>query len=172
MTETSSSHCAAQQQSQDAYPPSAEDASPRLPDEVEADSSQYTFQQQRQEEALQFIHMQHSWQQLSSSLAELDSTSDLLVQLLHNSRQHIQTHHLPPPEDVQQQSSASNSAAQHQPCSRPDTCSSNTSNSSTAVDDLQQQLSALLAEKHRIEADRQDMALQQGKYKGTIAQVC
>jgi hypothetical protein len=170
MQETSA-HCAAQQ-SQDAYPPSAEDATPRTSDKVETERSQDVLQQQQQEAALQFSHMQHSWQQLSSSLAELDSTSDLLVQLLHNSRQHIQTHHLPLPDDVQQQSSTSNSAAQVQPCSRPDTCSSNTSNSSTAVDDLQQQLSALLAEKHRIEADRQDMALQQGKYKGTIAQVC
>lgn len=171
MAETAAS-CAEQQQSQDANPPSAGDASPRAPHNIEAESSQNVIEQQQQDATVQFKHMQHSWQKLSSSLAELDSTSDLLVQLLHNSRQHIQTHHLPPPKDLQQRGSTSSSADALQPCNQPDTCSSDTSNSSTAVDDLQQQLSALLAEKHRIEADRQDMALQQGKYKGTIAQVC
>lgn len=39
------------------------------------------------------------------------------------------------------------------------------------VQDLQQQLVALQAEMQRVEADRQEMAVKQGNYKGTIAQV-
>lgn len=103
------------------------------------------------------------WQQLCRSIAELDSTSDLLVQLVHNSRQQVTT---------TQQEEASASLQHEQPITRqlPGTPDSSKS-TGDAVDTLQQQLLALLAEKQRIEADRQEMALQQGKYKGTIAQV-
>ncbi|KAF8072613.1 hypothetical protein HT031_000273 [Scenedesmus sp. PABB004] len=39
------------------------------------------------------------------------------------------------------------------------------------VAELEQQLAALAAEKARVEADRQEMAVKQGNYKGTIAQL-
>lgn len=39
------------------------------------------------------------------------------------------------------------------------------------MQDLQHQLLTLQAEKQRVEADRQEMALQQGQLKGTVAQV-
>lgn len=42
---------------------------------------------------------------------------------------------------------------------------------SEVVQELQQQLAALQAEKQRVEADRQEMAVKQGNYKGIIAQV-
>jgi hypothetical protein len=43
--------------------------------------------------------------------------------------------------------------------------------SSSLVLELQQQVATLLAEKQQVEADRQEMAIKQGNYKGTIAQV-
>jgi hypothetical protein len=45
------------------------------------------------------------------------------------------------------------------------------SSSSSLVLELQQQVATLLAEKQQVEADRQEMAIKQGNYKGTIAQV-
>lgn len=39
------------------------------------------------------------------------------------------------------------------------------------VQELQHQLASLQAEQQRVEADRQEMAVKQGNYKGTIAQV-
>jgi len=109
------------------------------------------------------LQQEPQWQQLCRSVAELDSTSDLLVQLVHNSRQQVTT--------TQQEEAPAN--LQHeQPTTRqlPSTPDSSKS-TGDPVDTLQQQLLALVAEKQRIEADRQEMALQQGKYKGTIAQV-
>jgi hypothetical protein len=136
-------------------------------------------QQQQQQQGVEPLDssetLQQQLQQLCSGIADLDGFSDLLVQLVHNSKQH--TH--PQPQEQQPCSTqhAGSSGAEQQDCrasspgSQGNRSTSNSSNSE-AVDELQQQLSALLAEKQRIEADRQDMALQQGKYKGTIAQVC
>lgn len=139
-------------------------------------------QQQQQQQGVEPLDrsetLQQQLQQLCSGIADLDGFSDLLVQLVHNSKQ--QTH--PQPQEQQPCSTqhAGSTNAEQQDCrasspgSQGNSSNSSTSNSSNseAVDELQQQLSALLAEKQRIEADRQDMALQQGKYKGTIAQVC
>jgi hypothetical protein len=45
------------------------------------------------------------------------------------------------------------------------------SSTGSLVLELQQQVATLLAEKQQVEADRQEMAIKQGNYKGTIAQV-
>ncbi|KAF6264473.1 hypothetical protein COO60DRAFT_127049 [Scenedesmus sp. NREL 46B-D3] len=51
-------------------------------------------------------------------------------------------------------------------------CSSSSDNStSSLVLELQQQVATLLSEKQQVEADRQEMAIKQGNYKGTIAQL-
>lgn len=130
-----------------------------------------TCKQQQQQQCLQeqpqASLVQQHLQQLCNRIEELNNTADLLVQ-------HVQQHHNQqeqPLQHVQQ-----DSLQPLDPCStRHDSdssgCCASSSSSSQAVDELQHQLSALLAEKQRIEADRQEMALQQGKYKGTIAQV-
>lgn len=128
---------------------------------------QAAVQQQLQEPQ----DLQPHWAQLCSSLSELDSTSDLLVQLLQGREQQKQADQVfQHPASLQQQQQPDNSSVEQQQ-GAGSSSSGGASNSSEAVSEMQQQLSALLAEKQRIEADRQDMALQQGKYKGTIAQV-
>lgn len=108
--------------------------------------------------------LRQQWQHLCGSIAELDSMSDELLQLI--------THN-----DASCRDEAVNEKQAVQPNvgdipRDPHASSSNSSESSSkAMHDLQQQLSALVAEKQRIETDRQEMALQQGQYRGTIAQV-
>lgn len=104
--------------------------------------------------------LQQHWRQLCSSIKDLDRTSDLLVHLVQSSEHLNRLEANLQPDSLQPTANSS-----HQQTSQH-SCPSN-----AAVDELEQQLSALQAEKQRIEADRQDMALQQGQYKGTIAQV-
>lgn len=110
--------------------------------------------------------LQQHWQQLCSSIEALDCTSDLLLHLVQSSASQQQS-------SIQSDNLQLTANSSHEQQTSQHSCPSNASvsSSSAAVDDLQQQLSALQAEKQRIEADRQDMALQQGQYKGTIAQV-
>jgi hypothetical protein len=147
-----------------AQPPVAVD--PVIDADAVVEQPQAAVQQQLQQPQ----DLQPHWTQLCSSLAELDSTSDLLVQLLQAREQQKQADEVcQQAASLQQQQPDTSSVEQQQGAglSSP----GGASNSSEAVSEMQQQLSALLAEKQRIEADRQDMALQQGKYKGTIAQV-
>jgi uncharacterized small protein (DUF1192 family) len=140
-------------------------------DQLSVARVQHLHQHQHQQQHLpaedpQADPLQQHWQQLCCSIEELDSTSDLLVRLVQSNAGQKKSSLQPGSLQLSGNSSYEQQTSQH-------SCPSNTSisSSSAAVDELQQQLSALQAEKQRIEADRQDMALQQGQYKGTIAQV-
>lgn len=150
-----------------AHPPVASGPEAPVADaEAVFEQPQAALQQQLQQPQ----DLQPHWAHLCSSLAELDSTSDLLVQLLQGREQQKQADQVfQHPAFLQQQQPDNSSVEQQQGAGS--SSSGGASNSSEDVSEMQQQLSALLAEKQRIEADRQDMALQQGKYKGTIAQV-
>lgn len=136
-------------------------------------------QEQPQHDPQASLLLQHPvWQQLFSSVAQLDLTSDLVVHLLqHSKAQQQQQQHQQHSDTPQQLQRADSGGSTEQPDDSSGRSNSTASSdaaaaaSASALDELQQQLSALLAEKQRIEADRQDMALQQGQYKGTIAQV-
>lgn len=151
-----------------AHPPVASDPEAPVADaEAVFEQPQAAPQQQQQQPQ----DLQPHWAQLCSSLAELDSTSDLLVQLLQGREQQKQADQVLQHPAFLQQQQPDNSSVEQQQGAGSSSFAGGASNRSEAVSEMQQQLSALLAEKQRIEADRQDMALQQGKYKGTIAQV-
>lgn len=116
---------------------------------------------------------QQCLQELCSSLLELQSTCDSLVAWAHSNSSSSAgansaagTQSAQPADDPYRDSST-----QARSTTGAHNSSDSSSSSSQLVDELQQQLAALSAEKQRIEADRQEMAVQQGCYKGTTAKV-
>jgi uncharacterized small protein (DUF1192 family) len=119
---------------------------------------QHEQQQQHANNTQPPCPLQQQLQALCSSLQALEATSDQVAASV-------------------QASAAATAACLHaapgQPVTTPQDSARSTQHggSSSSIEELQQQLAALAAEKQRIEADRQEMAVQTGEYKGTIAQL-